>query len=41
MADYYTDEVHGKHEYLDLGNFALSTGYTLPGAGWATRPWAR
>jgi len=31
-ADYYTDDVHGHHEYLDLGDFALASGFTLPGA---------
>ena len=29
---YYTEEVHGPHEYLDLGNFELASGYVLPGA---------
>ena len=29
---YYTDEVHGPHEYLELGAFALTTGFTLPDA---------
>ena len=29
---YYTDEVHGPHEYLDLGNFELASGFVLPGA---------
>ena len=23
---YYTEEVHGPHEYLDLGNFELASG---------------
>lgn len=32
MADYYTDDIHGPHEYFELGNFALTSGYTLPGA---------
>ena len=31
-SDYYTEEIHGKHEYFDLGDFALETGYTLRGA---------
>lgn len=29
---YYTEEVHGPHEYLDLGGFVLQSGYTLPDA---------
>ena len=29
---YYTEEVHGPHEYLDLGNFELASGYVLPQA---------
>ncbi|RZT84291.1 homoserine O-acetyltransferase [Pseudonocardia sediminis] len=33
MNAYYTDEVHGKHEYYDLGGFPLRSGYTLPEAG--------
>ena len=32
MSGYYSHEVHGEHEYFDLGNFPLSTGYTLPNA---------
>jgi homoserine O-acetyltransferase len=32
MTGYYSDEVHGAHEYLDLGSFALTTGYTVPNA---------
>lgn len=32
ISDYYSDEVHGKHEYLDLGGFPLQSGYTLPNA---------
>lgn len=32
MSGYYTDDVHGKHEYLELGNFPLTTGYTIPNA---------
>jgi homoserine O-acetyltransferase/O-succinyltransferase len=32
MAGYYTDDVHGPHEYLELGNFPLTTGYTIPDA---------
>ena len=30
--EYYTDAVHGTHEYHDLGNFELASGYLLPGA---------
>ena len=29
---YYSEAVQGKHDYYDLGNFALTTGCTLPGA---------
>jgi hypothetical protein len=29
---YYTEEVHGPHEYLDLGNFELASGFVLPQA---------
>ena len=29
---YYTEEVHGPHEYLDLGNFELASGFLLPQA---------
>ena len=32
MADYYSEAVHGKHEYLDLGRFPLASGYVLPEA---------
>ena len=32
MSGNYTDEVHGKHEYFELGSFPLTTGYTLPNA---------
>jgi hypothetical protein len=32
MTGYYTEEVHGPHEYLDLGNFDLASGYVLPEA---------
>ena len=32
MTDYYTEAVHGPHEYLDLGSFALDSGHTLPAA---------
>jgi len=31
-ADYYSEEGHGHHEYLELGNFALESGLTLPNA---------
>ena len=30
--EYYTDAVHGPHEYHDLGSFELASGYVLPGA---------
>ena len=29
---YYSEAVHGKHDYYELGNFALISGQTLPGA---------
>ena len=29
---YYTEEIHGPHEYFDLGNFELASGYLLPQA---------
>ncbi|MCW2720166.1 alpha/beta fold hydrolase [Pseudonocardia sp.] len=32
MSGYYSDDVHGKHEYFELGGFPLTTGYTLPNA---------
>jgi len=32
MNAYYTDEVHGPHEYFDLGDFPLRSEYTLPSA---------
>ena len=31
-ADYYSEEGHGPHEYLELGNFTLESGLTLPNA---------
>ena len=30
--DYYTEEIHGKHEYLDLGRFEFEMGASLPNA---------
>jgi homoserine O-acetyltransferase len=30
--EYYTESVHGPHDYLDLGDFTLDSGYTLRGA---------
>jgi homoserine O-acetyltransferase len=30
--DYYSEEIHGKHEYFELGNFELEMGVTLPNA---------
>src|SRR5919106_1708659 len=32
MPGYYTDDVHGPHEYFELEAFPLTTGYTLPDA---------
>lgn len=32
MSDYYTEEIHGPHEYFDLGDFVLESGYTLRSA---------
>ena len=29
---YYTDEIHGAHQYFELGDFVLDSGYTLRGA---------
>lgn len=31
-TEYYSEENHGRHEYLDLGDFPLIGGGTLPGA---------
>ena len=31
-SDYYTEETHGPHQYFDLGDFVLESGYTLRGA---------
>ena len=31
-SDYYTEEIHGPHQYFELGDFALDSGYTLRGA---------
>jgi homoserine O-acetyltransferase/O-succinyltransferase len=30
--DYYTEERHGPHEILELGNFELENGITIPNA---------
>ena len=30
--DYYTEAIHGKHEYLDLGHFEFEMGASLPNA---------
>jgi homoserine O-acetyltransferase len=30
--DFYTEEIHGKHEYFDLGDYALEMGVTLTNA---------
>jgi hypothetical protein len=37
-SDYYSEKQHGPHEYLDLGNFELESGITLPNAklAWKT-----
>ena len=32
MGDYYSEENHGPHHYLDLGDFSLDNGLTLPAA---------
>jgi len=32
MGNYYSEENHGPHEYLDLGDFELASGITLPNA---------
>ena len=32
MSDYYTEAVHGPHEYLDLGELRARSGHTLPAA---------
>jgi len=32
MSGYYSEEVHGPHEYFDLGDFELSSRITLPKA---------
>lgn len=29
---YYSEEIHGPHQYFDLGDFPLDSGYTLRGA---------
>jgi len=31
-SDYYTEAIHGKHEYLDLGRFEFEMGASLPNA---------
>ena len=31
-SDYYTEAIHGKHEYLDLGHFEFEMGASLPNA---------
>jgi hypothetical protein len=30
--DYYTEAIHGKHEYLDLGHYEFEMGASLPDA---------
>jgi len=37
-ADYYSEEEHGPHEYLELGNFTLESGLTLPMRSSHSRP---
>jgi homoserine O-acetyltransferase len=32
MSDYYSEEVHGPHQYFDLGDYELESGLTLPSA---------
>ncbi|WP_214371155.1 alpha/beta fold hydrolase [Pseudonocardia sp. H11422] len=32
MSNYYSEEQHGPHQYLELGDFELENGITLPGA---------
>ena len=32
LSGYYSEEVHGPHEYFDLGDFELSSRITLPKA---------
>jgi homoserine O-acetyltransferase len=39
--DYYTEEIHGKHEYFELGNFELESGVTLPNARLAYKTFGR
>ena len=32
MTDFYSEQAHGPHEYLELGNFELANKITLPNA---------
>lgn len=32
MNEYYSEEIHGPHQYFELGDFALDSGYTLRAA---------
>ena len=32
MSDYYSEEIHGTHQYFDLGDYELESGLTLPAA---------
>ena len=32
MSDYYSEEIHGPHQYFDLGDYELESGLTLPSA---------
>jgi homoserine O-acetyltransferase len=31
-SDYYSEQLHGRHQYLDLGTFEFQSGMTLPNA---------
>jgi hypothetical protein len=39
--DYYTEAIHGKHEYLDLGHFEFEMGASLPNAKLAYRTYGK
>ena len=41
INEYYSEKVHGKHEYFDLGNFSLINGATLRGAKLAYKTYGR
>lgn len=38
---YYTEAVHGPHEFFDLGDLQLASGFTCPARSWRTRRSAR